>query len=118
MAKEQQNFVWYSGDDRILRISVTDKYTKDKINLTDFDITWTLHLDSTSSAILTKTSEAQGGISKIEPLSNGIFEVSLDSTDNAPENGTPLSGDYFHKCKLEDALGRVTTILIGNVHIE
>jgi len=110
MTATDQNFTTWSGDDKVLTVTVTDG-SGTATNLTGATINYELQaLPPDGVALLTKTTGG-GGIS-ITDAAAGTFEITIAAADTAS-----LSGVYFHECQVVDSSGNVSTIFTGRVNI-
>ena len=104
-----QHFVMWSGDDKVITVTVYDN-DDDVVDITDATITWRLSQNVDSAALITKT--VGDGITISDPT-NGIFTITLEPSDTAP-----LSGRYYHECEITDATGDISTGAVGHATIQ
>lgn len=102
MTTVNQNFNIYAGNTKKIIVTVKDDNDV-ALNLTNSSIKWGY------SDVLKTTSS---GISLSNPT-GGEFTITLNPTDTQNKNGT-----FTHSCELTDAIGNVTTILIGSITIK
>jgi hypothetical protein len=107
---ETTDFRMTVGDDKSLRVSVTDADGA-VVAITSATISWKVTRSLRSTAVLTKTTSS--GIS-ITSGSGGIFTISIDPADTA--SLTP--GDYYHEAQVTFSGGDVGTVLKGIMTIE
>ena len=103
-----QNFDMFSGDDKVLVVTVKD-LAGVAVNLTGASITWKLADSLTGTVRATKTTAA--GIA-ITDAADGVFEVTVADADTAT-----LSGSYYHEAEVTDSSGRDSTVVFGNITI-
>jgi len=110
MTSENQDFEVWQGDDKQLRITVTDPNAGVPKDLTGVNaIEWAM-VDQDGSALITKTDGA--GIT-VTDAAAGEFTVTLDGSDTA----TIDPGYYDHEADVEDATGDSVTVTVGTAHI-
>ena len=109
MTKQNQDFTIWSGDDKVITVTV---YDNDDVivDITAATITWQLSQNVNSAALITKT--VGSGIALSDPT-NGQFTVTLDPADTAS-----LSGRYYHEAEITDSSGNVNTGLVGHATIK
>ena len=107
-----QNFSMFSGDDKLLRVTITDANNGDlPFNLTGTTSTiWKAGRTSSSAVKVTKT--LGSGITITDAV-NGILEITLTPADTAA-----LQGDYYHELQIVDASGKKRTVLAGTASID
>lgn len=109
MPLEAQNFEVWQGRDKSPTVTVYANDTTTLVDITNYDITWSLmpHPQSTAATI-TKSSTSATQI-KISTSSTGVFTIYLNSTDTAALNAQV----YYHEAKGVDASTEETTLLHG-----
>jgi hypothetical protein len=105
VARENQNFELFAGDDAILRVTVTDE-DGDALDITGMTVDWALVRKVGDTPILTKETGG-GGITLTTPAS-GILDIALTDA-----NTSDLSGNYWHQVVLTDGSGNISTVTIG-----
>ena len=105
-----QNFEMRSGDDRVLKVTVTDADAGGLKNLTGATIVWRLSRKIGGPAVITKQSGGQG--IEIPVGTDGVFEVTL-----APADTAGLRGDFVHEAEVTDSDGKKATVTVGRLTI-
>ena len=111
MTSENQDFEVWQGDDKQLRVSVTDPDTGDPKGLSGVGaIEWVL-VDTDGSVLLSKT--LSGGGITVTDANGGVFTVTLDASDTAA-----IDPGYFrHEADVEDAAGDSVTVTVGTAQV-
>lgn len=105
MTRTNQDFTMWSGDSKVLEVTVTDA-DGDAVNLTGASIDYVMQDDADISK------SVGDGISITSPATGGLFEITLDPSDT-----TALAGDYHHECEVTDSSDNVSTVFVGTVTI-
>lgn len=108
MAKTDQDFEMFQGDDKELHVLVTDEDGM-PVDLTGATVTWKMYRSFKDEATV---KDITSGISIPSPL-NGIFIVTLLPSDT--EN---IFGGFFHEAQVKDIRGMVTTVMTGHIRIK
>lgn len=103
-------FEMFAGDDRRLRVTVTDDAGQPK-SLAGASIDWVMAQTPTSAPVLTKT--LGSGIVVVDE-DGGVFDVVLVETDTADK--TPAH--YAHQSRVVDAAEDTVTVVSGWCHIK
>ena len=107
MTETGQNFTMWSGDTKVLEVTITDSDGA-AVDLTGATISYVLQRNvNSAAATISKTTD--DGIS-ITDASGGVFQITLDASDTAS-----LSGSYYHECQITDASGNASTVFTGTV---
>ena len=106
MTKQNQDFLMWSGDDKVITVTVYDN-DDDVVDVTGATITWRLSQNIESEALITKT--VGDGIA----ISGHTFILTLEPADT-----TSLSGRYYHEAEITDADGNVNTGMVGYATIK
>lgn len=109
MTKQNQDFLMWSGDDKVITVTVYDN-DDNVVNITGATITWQLSQNIDSSALITKT--VGSGIALSDPV-NGQFTITLEPADTAS-----LAGRYYHEAQITDSSGDISTGLVGHATIK
>jgi len=106
MAKEQA-FDVFSGNDIVLKISVTDEDNNGAaLSLVGAqELIWSLAKKAGATAILTKT--LSNGVT-ITDAANGLVDVVISAADLEP-----LKGEYYHEMRLTNSQGKKSTLMYG-----
>lgn len=107
MTIKNQGFEMWSGDTKVLTITVTDKDGV-RVNLTGATIVYKIFDGGT--AVITKSTA--NGIT-ITDASGGECQTTL-----SPSDTSDLDGVYYHECQVTDSSGNVSTIFTGAVTIQ
>jgi len=111
MTTENQDFTMWSGDSKVLEVTLTD-VDDDAVNLTGASISYILQKSSQGGeAIISKS--VDDGISITSPATGGLFEITIDATDT-----DDLAGEYYHECQVTDSSSNVSTVFVGTVTIK
>ena len=110
MTTENQNFTMWSGDSKVLTVTVTDSDGA-AVNLTGATINYVLK-KQLGGGMNTITKATGGSGIVITDAAAGTCEITLDATDTAS-----LLGSFYHECQVTDSYGNVSTIFIGTVTI-
>jgi hypothetical protein len=102
MTATKQNFSMYSGESKVVIVSVT-KENNAFLDLTGSKIKW-----SFNNVLKTDTN----GIALSNPT-NGEFTIYLNPADT--QN---LEGIYYHQAIITDAQGNVSPVMTGNITIK
>lgn len=108
MSSDRQNATLYAGDDAILSVKVVDEFGK-PLSLDGTDFSWSLSKTAGSTAVLTKTTAAGGGVVLTHPLS-GMLTVNIDHADTLG-----LLGSMWHQLVMTDVNGAVSTVTTGTL---
>jgi hypothetical protein len=109
MAAQNQTFIIWKGDSRLLRFFVDDV-----ANLTDFEAVWTLAETATGEPFMTKTSSPAAGIT-INAVSRFV-DVALAEAD-FDYDSTVVAGTYFFELTLiSSGTARVASLGTLTVH--
>lgn len=109
MTKQSQDFLMWSGDDKVITVTVYDSDDV-VVDITGATIAWQLSQNVDSAALITKT--AGDGVVLSDPT-NGQFTITLDPADTAS-----LSGRYYHEAQITDSSGDISTGLVGHTTIK
>jgi len=105
MTKTAQNFEMWQGDTKQLRISVTGSDNAG-YSLTGASLVYIVEVEPKSGSLIRKTTANDVSIS------GSTVTVTLNPIDTLQ-----LEGLYYHEIQALDVLGRVATIMVGNVKI-
>jgi hypothetical protein len=113
MVKEGQDFIAFSKNHCVLSVSVYDKQSQ-SIDLSSYqDVVWVLTQRPHSPDLIMSKSLSSGSVQLIDSGTNGVFTVTLSSSDLAS-----LSGSYYHEALLIDNSEEPYTIMIGTAKIK
>jgi hypothetical protein len=104
------------GDNATLKVTVYKGVTTTVADLTGSKLYFTVkqrESDADSKAVLSKTSDAGGGMAISEPLSGEVL-----ITISAEESRSLLTGTHWFDIQLKDSLDRIYTVLAGNVVVD
>jgi hypothetical protein len=109
----QTNLEMWAGDKRVLEYTVVDDDGV-VINLTGYDLYWSLRQDQRSEGALISKDNVVGGSGgvAITDASAGEFSVTLDPVDT-----TAMAGIYFFEAHLEDESDNPVTVSYGFLSI-
>jgi hypothetical protein len=108
MSAREQDFEVFSGNDKILAVTIVDEDGV-AVNLGGVqEIIWAIGKTASGTAKFTKSMTS----SEIEVVdaAGGRVDVIIDAEDLEP-----LSGDHYHEMRITDALGKKTTVMYGAV---
>jgi hypothetical protein len=109
MAQQNQNFIHYKGNDKVLNFTVSDVATVEGCTAR-----WTMSATQGSTPLITKYSPPHDP-AKIS-LSGKVISVTIDSDDT--DDASPISaGTYYHECELVDTDGNISTVAEGAVDL-
>lgn len=113
MTEENQDVTIYSGDTRLLSVTVYDE-NDDLVDISGGIIDWIVrsYPGATLSYISKSTLQGTTSIELDEPAS-GSFIIYLYPTDSAN-----LAGRYYHEAQLTDVSGDVFTLFSGILNIK
>lgn len=104
MASKNQNFEMYSGESKVLEVTVRKK-NKILNNLRNMSVFWALKKSSHfSDGNLVEKTSANG----IEITGDGKILIKINEADTKK-----LKGNYYHVCRLVDVTGNSTIIFTG-----
>ena len=118
-----QNFTMVSGDDKVIRVTITDDGTAtgEVIDLTGLkSAIWKLARSVRSAPLVKKTltpddlyvNPDPGGIVVTNAV-GGVLEITL-----LPVDTDALSRDYYHELQIQDALNNRRTVMVGTISID
>jgi hypothetical protein len=105
-----QNFDMVAGDTTLLTVAVIDEAGA-IVDLTNATAIWQMARTAQTPALLTKTTDANAGITITDPL-GGILTVLLD-----PGDTEGLTGRWYHELEVIDVAGDISTVITGFVTI-
>lgn len=108
----RRDFSMTIGDDKIIRVPVTEQDDGSATDITGATIVWIAKKSKRKDAVISKTT-ADSSIT-IADATGGVFEITLEDTDTA----TLLPGDYLHEAQITFSDGRVATVLRGVMTLE
>ena len=104
MTKTQQDFTYYTGEDKDLRYTITDENDASLLT-TSMTAEWYLR-DEPDSASLLRYATSGSGVS----LSGCTITVSVAASDTA---GCTLSGTYYTELAASDSAGKAAALAWG-----
>jgi hypothetical protein len=108
MAQQNQNFIHYKGNDKVLNFTVSDVSTVEGCVAR-----WTMSATQGSTPLITKASNASPATIS---LSGKVISVTIDSEDTDDLSSID-AGTYYHECELVDTDGNISTVAEGAVDL-
>ncbi|MFD0587826.1 hypothetical protein ACFQZE_07410 [Paenibacillus sp. GCM10027627] len=108
MCFENQNFEIISGDTKYIEAEIKDK-DGNLIDLNGAQIIWEVRSSLKNNNYVIQKTRSEG----ITLGSKGILTIHLKSIDTLP-----LSGKYYHLCKITDVAENTSTVFIGFITIK
>lgn len=108
----EQDIDVFSGNDTLLRVTVTDADTGAALDLTGAqELVWALAKKVNAPTALVTKNLANGVV--ITDHVNGVVEVAVGAADLEP-----LKGPYYHELRLTNSDGKKVTLLFGVVTVQ
>ena len=109
MAKINQNFIHYKGDEKVITITV-----EDALLLTGFTIKWSMSETANSSKLITKSTAATPATVTIEANTASLTLAAAD-TDYA---SSIVAGTYYHEWRIWDADSKPVVVATGSIELK
>lgn len=115
MTTENQHISVYEGEDKTIKISVTDTSGGSAVDLSGAsEITWSVTSGATSgTAIITKTKTGGEITLANDAGTSDQIVIALDAADTQGQEGNSL----YHECRVLDAASKSHVVAVGGFSV-